>query len=102
MAKDEVREEIEAAQERISEKPVSDTSAADNEPFSVYTRNQKRCLVLAASIAAFFSPLSANIYLPALNTLAKQLNVTNTLITLTVTTYLVCLMTFYLTVTLYS
>jgi hypothetical protein len=70
------------------EKPTENTGPAD-EPHSIYTTNQKRAIILAASIAAFFSPLSANIYLPALNTLAKDLSVSNTLITLTVTTYLV-------------
>lgn len=74
--------------EKASEK-TSENASPDAEPHSIYTTNQKRAIILAASIAAFFSPLSANIYLPALNTLAKDLNVSNTLITLTVTTYLV-------------
>jgi predicted MFS family arabinose efflux permease len=47
-------------------------------------------MVVFAAIAAFFSPLTASIYLPALNTLAKDLNVSNSQITLTITTYLVC------------
>lgn len=72
----------------FDEKPTENISPAD-EPHSIYTTNQKRAIILAASIAAFFSPLSANIYLPALNTLAKDLSVSNTLITLTVTSYLV-------------
>jgi len=75
--------------EPACEKPNEDASLS-GEAHSIYTTNQKRAIVLAASIAAFFSPLSANIYLPALNTLAKDLSVSNTLITLTVTTYLVC------------
>jgi hypothetical protein len=70
------------------EKTAKGFSPTD-EPHSIYTTNQKRAIILAASIAAFFSPLSANIYLPALNTLAEDLSVSNTLITLTVTTYLV-------------
>jgi hypothetical protein len=75
--------------EPASEKPVKKEDSTTDEPHSVYTTNQKRAIILAASIASFFSPLSANIYLPALNTLATDLHVSNTLITLTVTSYLV-------------
>lgn len=74
--------------ERASDKNSKNVKI-DSEPHSIYTTNQKRAIILAASVAAFFSPLSANIYLPALNTLAKDLRVSNSLITLTVTTYLV-------------
>jgi hypothetical protein len=77
--------ELEPACEKLNK-----DASLSGEAHSIYTTNQKRAIILAASIAAFFSPLSANIYLPALNTLAKDLSVSNTLITLTVTTYLVC------------
>lgn len=56
---------------------------------SVFTKNQKRFIVVMASWAGFFSPVSANIYFPALNSLAKDLSVSNTLINLTLTSYLV-------------
>lgn len=42
-----------------------------------------------ASWAGFFSPVSATIYLPALNPLAEQLHVSNTLINLTLTSYMI-------------
>jgi len=58
-------------------------------PYSVYTLWEKRLIVLAASLSAFFSPLTAQIYLPALPTLAKEFNVTSSQINLTVTTYLI-------------
>lgn len=70
-----------------SEKPV--TEIAD---YSVYTTNQKRAIVLTASLAGFFSPLSGSIYYPALDTIAKSLNVSNSAANLTVTTYMVCLL----------
>ena len=57
---------------------------------SVFTKNQKRFIVVMASFGGFFSPVSANIYFPALNALAKDLNVTSTLINLTLTSYMVC------------
>ncbi len=70
--------------------PVIMNDPPIHESFSIYTKKQKRLMVVVAAIAAFFSPLTASIYLPALNTLAKDLNVSNSQITLTITTYLVC------------
>lgn len=58
-------------------------------PYSVFTLWQKRLIVLAASFTAFFSPLSAQIYFPALTAIAEDLGVTNSQITLTVTTYMI-------------
>lgn len=42
-----------------------------------------------ASWAGFFSPVSANIYFPALETLARDLHVSNSLINLTLTSYMI-------------
>jgi multidrug resistance protein len=56
---------------------------------SIFTRKQKIFIVTMASAAGFFSPLSANIYFPALNTLASELHVTNELINLTLTSYMI-------------
>lgn len=58
-------------------------------PYSIYTLWEKRFIVLAASLSAFFSPLTAQIYLPALPTLSKDFNVSSSKINLTVTTYLI-------------
>ena len=70
------------------------TSAEDTgeeeEVYSIYTGTARNLIVLTASVAGFFSPLSANIYLPALDTLADELHVSDTMINLTVTTYMVC------------
>ena len=69
---------------------VADDGAAEPDPpFSIFSRREKTFLVVMASLAALFSPLSANIYYPALNVLAADLNVSNTLINLTITSYLV-------------
>ncbi|KIW00449.1 uncharacterized protein PV09_07974 [Verruconis gallopava] len=64
-------------------------NGADHEPFSIYSSKQKKMMVVCAASAAFFSPVTASIYLPALNTIADDLRVSNTQITLTVTTYLI-------------
>ncbi|OJJ04350.1 hypothetical protein ASPVEDRAFT_196671 [Aspergillus versicolor CBS 583.65] len=55
-----------------------------------FTPSQKRLIILAASLASAFSPLSSNIYYPALNSLASDLNVTPSQINLTITTYMIC------------
>jgi multidrug resistance protein len=73
-----------------SEAPDSSPSQPDNPPpYSIYTLWQKRLIVLAASLSAFFSPLTAQIYLPALPVLAKDFNVSSSQINLTVTTYMI-------------
>lgn len=65
------------------------TRVSSTEVYSIFSRRRKKFIVLTASTAAFFSPLSSNIYLPALNTLARDLSVSDSQINLTVTTYLV-------------
>ncbi|EPE10959.1 major facilitator superfamily transporter [Ophiostoma piceae UAMH 11346] len=58
-------------------------------PYSIYTHWEKRMIVLAVSLAAFFSPVTAQIYLPALNVLAVDFNITSTQVNLTMTTYMI-------------
>lgn len=65
------------------------TASAAGPVYSVFSRNQKRFIVFIASWAGFFSPISGTIYYPALNPLASDLNVSNTLINLTLTSYMV-------------
>lgn len=65
------------------------TTPASEVPYSAFTRAQKRYTVFAASWAGFFSPVSSQIYYPALNTLAHELQVSNSLINLTLTSYMV-------------
>ncbi|KAL3497178.1 citrate synthase-like protein [Aspergillus germanicus] len=56
--------------------------------YSIFTPSQKRLLILTAAVASSFSPLSANIYYPALNALAIDLHVSSAQINLTITTYM--------------
>ncbi|KAJ5966709.1 hypothetical protein N7501_002957 [Penicillium viridicatum] len=60
------------------------------EPYSVFTSTQKRLIILTAALASSFSPLSANIYYPALNSIAKDLRVSPSQINMTITTYMIC------------
>lgn len=57
--------------------------------YSVLTTWQKRAMVLAASVTAFFSSLTAQVYLPALTAVAKDLDVTSSQVNLTITTYMI-------------
>ncbi|KAL4889880.1 major facilitator superfamily domain-containing protein [Aspergillus ambiguus] len=60
-----------------------------NAPYSSFTRFQKAHIVFAASWAAFIAPMTAHIYFPALNTLSHDLHVSNGLINLTITSYMI-------------
>ncbi|KAI0382010.1 MFS general substrate transporter [Hypomontagnella monticulosa] len=70
--------------------PPSEQPVVDQRPnYSVFTDWEKKGIVLGAAIGAFFSPLTAQIYLPALNVLAAEFNVSISQINLTVTTYMI-------------
>lgn len=82
-------EELSTGEPR-SEEPATSPDQPDNPPkYSIYTLWEKRFIVLAAALSAFFSPLTAQIYLPALPVLAKEFHVTQSQINLTVTTYMI-------------
>jgi hypothetical protein len=86
-----VQNQNEADVER-AEAPAEITREPTNDvPFSIYTHKQKIAIVLTASTAGFISPMTGAIYLPALNSVASDLNVSSSLINLTLTSYLVSL-----------
>ncbi|KAF9773961.1 hypothetical protein IL306_008098 [Fusarium sp. DS 682] len=58
-------------------------------PYTVFTRPAIRVMVALVGFAMLFSPLSANIYFPALDQLRTDLNVSMQLINLTITSYLI-------------
>jgi len=59
--------------------------------YSAFGTWQKRMIVFAATMGAFFSPFTAQIYFPALTSIAKDLHVSNSKINLTMTTYMVAI-----------
>ncbi|KAI1209117.1 major facilitator superfamily transporter [Annulohypoxylon truncatum] len=70
--------------------PPSEQPELDQRPdYTIFTEWEKRGIVIGAAIGAFFSPLTAQIYLPALNVLAADFHVTVSQINLTVTTYMI-------------
>ena len=72
-------EDIEALGRATSGRPL----------YTVFTKRQKQYIIFMASFGGFFSPLSANIYFPALNSLASDLKVSDELINLTLTSYMI-------------
>jgi hypothetical protein len=58
-------------------------------PYTIFTHRKKQFIVGMAMAGGFFSPFSANIYFPALNVIAADLHVTNALVNLTLTTYMI-------------
>lgn len=74
--------------------PTSGLSRVETKAYSSFTTKQKKLIVLTASLAGFFSPLSGSIYYPALNTIADDLGITSSKVNLTVTTYMVSLAAF--------
>ncbi|KAI5208618.1 citrate synthase [Aureobasidium subglaciale] len=68
---------------------TSEQPTDDGDVYSIFTPTQKKLIVLTASLAGFFSPLSGSIYYPALNTIADDLGITATKVNLTVTTYMI-------------
>lgn len=67
---------------------MSSTTASEK-PFSSFTIWEKRMIVCVASLGGFISPLTTNVYFPALNTIAADLGVSISALNLTVTTYMI-------------
>ncbi|KAI9928635.1 hypothetical protein ASPWEDRAFT_180225 [Aspergillus wentii DTO 134E9] len=68
----------------------SDSSLSEPpKAYSSFSPFMKKYIVFTAAGAGLFSSLSAQIYFPALNTLAKDLGVSSSLINLTVTSYMI-------------
>lgn len=70
------------------------TTSASDKPYSSFTPWQKRFIILSASVGSFISPLTSNIYLPALTTIASDLHVSISQVNLTITTYMVGILAF--------
>ncbi|KAI0444287.1 chloramphenicol resistance protein [Xylaria telfairii] len=58
-------------------------------PYSVFSPGMKRWIISMNCISAFISPITANIYFPAIPTLAQDLGVGVAQINLTLTTYMI-------------
>ncbi|OGM51061.1 hypothetical protein ABOM_000292 [Aspergillus bombycis] len=57
--------------------------------YHIFSRSRKLEMVVIVSLAAIFSPLSSNIYFPALGDISRDLHTSMTLTTLTITIYMI-------------
>lgn len=58
-------------------------------PYSAFTPGMKRWITVMVTVGSFISPVTANIYFPALNPIAEDLGVSIGLVNLTLTTYMI-------------
>lgn len=58
-------------------------------PYSIYTRKEKWAIVMLTAFSGLFSPLTANIYFPAIPAISKAFHKSTELINLTVTMYMI-------------
>ena len=63
--------------------------ASSGPAYSIFSDRQRKFIVFMVACAGFFSPLSANIYFPALNSLSRDLKVSSEYINLTLTSYMI-------------
>ncbi|KAL4788165.1 major facilitator superfamily domain-containing protein [Aspergillus varians] len=85
-----------AASPKATDPPIETPPAAipttTSEPpqdHSAFSTTQKRFIVTMVTLASFFSPLSSQIYYPVVPTLAQNYHLTNALINLTITIYMI-------------
>src|SRR5882724_11951853 len=74
---------------REPEKAPTQEVSSEEPPYTILRNGEKIFTIILASFAAFISPVSSSIYFPALNPLAKDLNVTPSAINVSITTYIV-------------
>ncbi|CAO0795031.1 unnamed protein product [Mucor circinelloides] len=87
--------DVDVEQPNIAPSPTTEnrikkmTTTNSSEPYSVFPRNKKLLIVTICCLTGIVSPLSANIYFPALDAIQKDLDTTTELVNLTVTVYMV-------------
>ncbi|KFY38623.1 hypothetical protein V494_04287 [Pseudogymnoascus sp. VKM F-4513 (FW-928)] len=71
------------------ELPFQLPSPDDRAPYSYFTKQEKRLIIVLITFAGLFSPLSSFIYFPAITSLSSSLNVSVEKINLTITSYMI-------------
>ncbi|KAK2002762.1 major facilitator superfamily transporter [Colletotrichum falcatum] len=64
-------------------------SNENEEPFSIYSKKQKWIIIVIIGLAGLFSGLSSNIYNPSLGAISRELKVSASQVSLTITSYLI-------------
>lgn len=63
--------------------------ASNDDVFSVWSTRGKKTIVFSASFASLLAPLASNIYFPALEPIARDLKVSNTLVNISISTFII-------------
>ncbi|KAF9068155.1 major facilitator superfamily domain-containing protein [Rhodocollybia butyracea] len=69
--------------------PETDTINSAEAPYSVFSKRKRVFIIIMTTLCAIISPLSANIYFPALNVLSAELHVSSSLINVSLTTFMI-------------
>ena len=64
-------------------------SVEHEDAWSVWSTRGKKTIVLSASFASLLAPLASNIYFPALEPIARDLDVSNTLVNVSISTFII-------------
>nr|QTE75989.1 ZopL3 [Diffractella curvata]BBU42023.1 putative transporter [Diffractella curvata] len=64
-------------------------TGGDPERYSAFGESQKKFIILTAALASTFSPFSSNIYYPAINSIADDLQVSIPMVNMTITAYMI-------------
>ncbi|OAQ69106.1 chloramphenicol resistance protein [Pochonia chlamydosporia 170] len=94
---DHVPTAIEKSETAPASQVLTDSDDADVEalsrvasaPYSAFSRQTKLWITIMVTIASIISPMTANIYFPALDSVSDDLDVPISLINLTLTTYMI-------------
>lgn len=76
-------------QRQYEDKNQVNATSSSEKPYTVFTTWEKRLVALTMGISMLFSPMTANIYFPAIPTLATAMSVSVQQIHVTITTYIV-------------
>ncbi|KAI7870105.1 major facilitator superfamily domain-containing protein [Mucor mucedo] len=72
-----------------SEEHDKTNTTSPDTPYSILTARKKAIIVVIISLSSFVSAFSANIYYPALKVIQNDLNITERMVYLTVTVYMI-------------
>ena len=85
-----IKQSTEIRSTSIEDYSTDDSSADElNTPYTILSEREKRFIIAVVSTVNFLGPVTATIYYPALGPLARELNVSESHINLTITLYLV-------------
>lgn len=76
-------------QHEVDPEEQAPPKSVESPPYTIWSRRAQWAMVSLLMTAALFSPLSANIYLPALPLVADELNVSTQAVNLSVTLFMV-------------